>query len=115
MLAPGRFNGGTLVIPAPTVFPRADADYLVIGWSGPYSTYDAAYEADLANPNSSFLGVSAVATTGTGGGVPNPSPPGLLDLTFQGITLAPAIIPEPTTVLPAGLGAVMLMLLHRRR
>ena len=46
--------------------PGADADYVVIGWTGPYATYDAAYAADLANPNSSFLGMSAIATTQTG-------------------------------------------------
>ena len=68
----------------------ADADYVVIGWTGPYATYDAAYAADLANPNSSFLGMSAIATTATGFiSVTTPGLPVLLKLTFQGLTLAP--------------------------
>jgi hypothetical protein len=111
-LAPGRFNSGTMVI-SPLV-PGGDADYVVIGWTGPYATYDAAYAADLATPNSSFLGMSTIATTATGN--PNRSPPETsvnLTLTFQGITLAPAIIPEPTTVLLSGLGAVLLLLFRR--
>jgi hypothetical protein len=96
--------------------PGADADYVVIGWTGPYATYDAAYAANLATPNSSFLGMSAIATTHTGGeilgtGPVNPEP---LRLTFQGIILAPAVIPEPTTFLLAGLGAVLLGLFPRR-
>ena len=88
---------------------------MVIGWTGPYATYDAAYAADLANPNSSFLGMSAIATTHTTDATYiNPGTPVLLNLTFQGITLAVAVIPEPTTVLLAGLGAVLLLLFRRR-
>lgn len=52
--APGIFSGGSGVIPS--IGDGADADYVVIGWTGPYATYDAAYSADLANPNSSFSG-----------------------------------------------------------
>jgi len=111
--AAGVFNGGTMDTPVPG---GAEADYLVIGWTGPYASYDAAYAADLGNPNSSFLGMSAVATTGTGDprspGVPGP--PVSLSHTFQGMMLAPAAIPEPTTVLLAGLGAVLLLLFRRR-
>jgi hypothetical protein len=113
--APGRFNGGTMFIPPPTNLGGADADYVVIGWTGPYATYDAAYAADLANPDSSFLGMSAIATTRTGN--PYLSPPGIavpLGPTFRGITLAPAVIPEPATVLLAGLGAVLLLLFRHR-
>ena len=61
--APGIFDGGDMVID--NIGNGADADYVVIGWTGPYATYDAAYAADLANPNSSFLGMSAIATTHT--------------------------------------------------
>jgi hypothetical protein len=105
--APGRFNGGTRYILG--VPGGASADYVVIGWTGPYATYDDAYAADLADPNSSFLGMSAIATTQTGNCCINPSVPVLLSPTFQGITLAPAVIPEPATVLLAGLGAVLLL------
>jgi len=112
--APGRFNGGPGFI-APLA-SGADVDYLVLGWTGPYASYDAAFAADMANPNSSFLGMSAIATTHTGdptltGGPEQPVP---LSLTFQGITLAPAIIPEPATVLLVGLGTVLVLLFRRR-
>ena len=111
--APGRFNGGTGVIQP--LASGGDADYLVLGWTGPYDTYDAAYAADMASPNSSFLGMSAIATTHTGDPTLGTGPelPVPLSSTFQGITLAPAVIPEPTTFLIAALGAVLLLLLLR--
>jgi hypothetical protein len=63
-IASGIFSGGTVAI-----FPTdaaGESDYVVIGWTGPYATYDAAYATNLATPNSSFLGMSAIATTATG-------------------------------------------------
>jgi hypothetical protein len=110
--APGIFSGGSGVIPS--IGDGADADYVVIGWTGPYATYDAAYSADLANPNSSFFGMSAITTTHTGQLQINPGTPVPLSSTFQGMTLAPAVIPEPTTALLGGLGAVLLLLFRRR-
>jgi hypothetical protein len=109
----GLFNGGTVTVNG--ISPGADADYLVIGWTGPYSTYDAAFAASRAHLDSSFLGTSAIATTATGN--PTLSPPGTpvsLSFTFPGFTLAPLGIPEPTTVLLAGLGAVVLLVFRRR-
>jgi len=111
--APGRFFGPTATIA--NIGTGADADYVVIGWTGPYPTYDAAYAADQVNPNSSLLGMSAIATTHTGDpSFTPPTPSVLLSVTFQGITLAPAVIPEPTTFLLAGLGALSLLLFRRR-
>ena len=111
--APGIFSGGIV-----TIFPTdagGEADYVVIGWTGPYATYDAAFAANLNTPNSSFLGISAIATTATGDVFHTPpGTPVSLSPTFAGITLAPYLIPEPSTFALAGLGAVMLMLLHRR-
>jgi hypothetical protein len=110
---PGRFGAGAATIW--NIGPGADADYLVIGWTGPNATYDAAYAADLANPNSSFLGMSGIATTHTTDvTLINPGLPVLLGYTFQGMTLAPAVIPEPTTFLLGGLGAGLLLLFRRR-
>jgi hypothetical protein len=109
----GIFNGPGAVIP--NIGWGANADYVVIGWTGPYASYDAAYAADLATPNSSFLGMSAIATTETCSmAYINPGVPVSLWPTFQGMTLAPEVIPEPTTVLLAGLGAVLLLLFRRR-
>ena len=112
-LGPGFFSNGKAWIG--NIADGASADYMLIGWTGPYATYDAAYAADLANPNSSFLGMSAIATTATGStSVTLPGGPVSLRPTFPGMTLAPAVIPEPTTVLMAGVGAVMVLLLRRR-
>jgi hypothetical protein len=86
--APGIFSGGTVTVFATSA--GGEADYLVIGWTGPYATYDAAYAADLATPNSSLLGMSAIATTATGDVFHTPpGTPVSLSTTFAGITLAP--------------------------
>ena len=107
--APGILNDGLVTIWS--LGAGADADYMLIGWTGPYTNYDAAYAGDVANPNSSFLGMSAIATTQTGD--PTFTPPLLpvsLFHTFQGMTLAPAVDPEPTFILLASLGTVLLLL-----
>jgi hypothetical protein len=106
-IAPGIFSGGTVTIPL--IGEGADAEYVVIGWSGVYAAYDAAFAAGA------FLGQSPVAITATGD--PLLTPPGTpvsLSITFAGITLAPVIsIPEPSTFELAGLGAVLLFLFRR--
>jgi hypothetical protein len=111
LFGPGWFNGGVATIY--NIGDGADADYLVVGWTGPYATYDAAYAADLANPNSSFLGISAIDRTGTGIVFVNPGTAVSLRPTFTGITLAP--IPEPTSFALAGLGLAALLVFRRRR
>ena len=111
--APGRFYDGTKAIVP--LAGGAAADYAVIGWTGPYANYDAAYAADLANPDSSFLGMSTVATARTGDPTLSPpSPSSNLKVTFQGMTLAPAVIPEPATVLLISVGAILVLFLVRR-
>jgi hypothetical protein len=111
-LGPGVFANGNATIA--NINDGASADYMLIGWTGPYATYDAAYAGDLATPNSSFLGMSAIATTQTAKISVNPGVPVNLSGTFPGMTLAPAVIPESSTVLLAGLGAVLLLLFRRR-
>jgi hypothetical protein len=87
----GAFNGGTYTINNIVADPQAGfADYLVIGWTGGFSSYDAAYAAITVDQSASFLGMSAIATTLTGD--PLWTPPGApigLRTTFQGMTLAP--------------------------
>lgn len=115
----GAFNGGTYTINNITgVAPPgvAQADYLLIGWTGNFSSYDAAYAASTVDKAASFLGMSAIATTMTGD--PMWTPPGApvgLRATFPGMTLTPVFIPEPATAALAGLGASMLVLFRRRR
>ena len=105
----GRFNAGTV-----TVAPLAaggNIEYVVIGWTGPSTTLDAAIAS-----GSAFLGESALYT-GIATVDPTSWPLGLssfMGSSFLGLTLAPVIIPEPTTFALAGLGAVMLTVLRRR-
>jgi hypothetical protein len=102
----GLFNGGGLTLPG--IAGGANAEYMIVGWTGAFTTYEAAYAS-----GTSFLGVSAIDTTVTGN--PGTTPPGTavsLRPTFTGITLAP--IPEPTTFALAGLGLAALLVFRRR-
>lgn len=111
----GLFNGPTLSLSG--IAGGASAQYIIAGWTGNYTTYEAAWTAAGANPANSFIGLSPVFTTVTGD--PNLTPPGLavsLRPTFGGVTLAPvAVIPEPSTFALAGLGAAALLIFRRRK
>lgn len=107
----GLFNGGGVTIA--NVTGGANANYFLIGWTGA-TTYDASYALALAG-TATFGGISAIATTGTGN--PNASPVGTpvnLNSTFTGMTLAPFVIPEPTSLALAGLGLAALLAFRRR-
>jgi hypothetical protein len=110
----GLFNGGTLTIPG--IPAGGAAEYIVVGWSGAFTTYEAAYAAALADPTASFIGVSAIDNIAKTGD-PTATPPGTavsLRPTFTGITLAPLVIPEPTSFALAGLGLAALVAFRRR-
>jgi Immunoglobulin domain len=77
----GIFNAGTATLW--NVAPGTNAEYVIIGWTGSFPTFDAA----IASGNSSF-GSSSLLTTATGN--PTSTPPGTaiaLSYTFTGITL----------------------------
>jgi len=107
----GRFNAGTVTVDP--LHAGGKIEYVIIGWTGPSTTLDAAIAS-----GSSFIGESALYTgivTGdpTEGGAP--LPPWTVS-SFTGLTLAPiAAIPEPSTFALAGLSAVLLLPLFRRR
>jgi hypothetical protein len=102
----GKFTGGTL-----TLTPLAAGggiDYVVMGWTGAATSFDAAIAANaMVNVSQKF---------GSATGNPTTTPAGLPVATadtFQGMTLQP--IPEPSTFALAGLGAAALLIFRRRK
>jgi hypothetical protein len=110
--ARGLFNSGTVTIN--NIAEGANADYLIIGWTGAFTSYDSAYAAGA------FIGASAIATTPTGDplATPVPSLPVSLRYTFAGMMtplLAIGPMPEPTSFALASLGLAALLVFRRRR
>ena len=104
----GLFNSGTVTIN--NIAEGANAEYVIIGWTGAFTSYDAAFAS-----GSSMVGQSAIATTATGDPLATPVPgfPVSLRGTFGGFPQA--IIPEPTSFALAGLGLAALLVFRRRR
>jgi hypothetical protein len=105
--AAGKFSGGTL-----TLTPLAaggSIDYVVMGWTGASTSFDAALTANaMANVSAKFA-----STTGNPNATPIPGTPTPIADTFAGMTLSP--IPEPSTFALAGLGAAALLIFRRRK
>jgi hypothetical protein len=106
----GMFSGGAVTLQS-SIAGGANAEYVIIGWTGSSVTYDEAF-ATYA-----FIGTSSMLTTTTGN--PSLTPPGSptpLSLTFTGIGYPQAIapIPEPTGFALIGLGALLLTIFRRR-
>jgi hypothetical protein len=104
--AAGRFNGGTVTLP--NVAGGANAEYVIIGWTGTAATFDQAMS--IAG---TVFGSSPMLTTTTGSAGTPPIPATLLSATFTGLWILP--IPEPATFALIGLGAVALTIFRRRR
>jgi xanthosine utilization system XapX-like protein len=110
-LGAGLINGGTFTIN--NVAAGAPAQYLLIGWTGAFTTADAAMTA--WNAGQAMFGESSIFTT-TATGNPGTTPPGTpinLKTTFGGMTLMP-VVPEPATFALAGLGLAALLVFRRR-
>jgi hypothetical protein len=109
----GIFANGNLSLNVPG---GANAEYFVIGWTGPNggplgaaATYDVAQALGLC-----WIAESAIFTTATGD--PTISPPSLpvsTKTTFGGIFFEP--IPEPSIFALAGLGFAALLVFRRLR
>ena len=101
----------------------ANAEVMVVGWTGDYPDWNTAYTAYpdhmvmLARSGDILSGGALAWVNGTGnpGGSP-PSPPVALvtgALGYNGLVFYR--IPEPSTFALAGLGAAMLMIFRRRK
>ena len=105
----GVFNGGIVTLPG--IAGGANAEYVVIGWTGSSATWDGAAWRVM---DGVFVGSSPMLTTTTGDPTTTPpAPPTRLSDTFTGITLL-VPTPEPTSVMLAGVGALLSMVWRRR-
>jgi len=113
-LAAGVFAGGTFTIA--NIPAGAQSDYLLLGWTGNFTSFDEALASAKQVGSLTFMGMSGIALTSTGD--PTATPPGgavSLKTTFAGMTLAPVVvIPEPTSFALAGLGLAALLVFRRR-
>jgi PEP-CTERM motif len=113
LAANGQYAGGTVTIGG--IAAGANANYFVLGWTGNYATFDEALAAAMLDQSASFMGQLPVILTTTGN--PSAQPPGTatpLNNTLVSMTLAPVVIPEPTSFALAGLGLAALLVFRRR-
>jgi hypothetical protein len=106
----GRFLGGTVTVPTST--PGAPINAAVASWAGSAANFDAAVAAGSA------VGISAEFAVTTGN--PNTTPAGTPAVItgvgqFGGMTLGTSVIPEPSSLALAGLGAAALLVFRRRK
>jgi hypothetical protein len=112
-IAAGQFNGGTVTLTG--IAAGANASYAILGWNGSFASLDLAMASALTAGSTTFIGESTPLATTTGGaGVP-PSTATALNASFQGMTLVPVGVPEPSTFALAGLGAAAMLILRRRK
>lgn len=102
----GRFNGGIVALNG--VAAGANADYIVLGWTGAQTSYDAA----LADPLSFVGTVGGYPYRTATGGVDPLIPPPSIASTFTGGLIA--IIPEPSSLSLGVLGLCVWVLRKRR-
>lgn len=103
---PGRFSGGAQTVTG--IAPGGNATLVVRGWTGGSLTWAG---RDLVTGQDGWSAIWSQAT-GNPTTVPPGTPVSILP-GFTGLTLAP--VPEPSSMVLAGLGAASLLLFRRRK
>ena len=105
----GYFQGG--VVTLASIAPGATATLQLRVWATSSGSYAAASAANLANT----WGQSSIFTVATGGvGSPPSTPSALTGLTSFNLN-AGGVIPEPSSLALAGLGAAAMLVFRRRK
>lgn len=105
--APGRFSGGAVTVP--TTVAGGPAALVVRGWTGSSLTWAG---RDLVAGQDGWSSIWTQAATGNPTTVPPGTPVSILP-GFTGLALNP--VPEPSSMVLAGLGAASLLLFRRRK
>lgn len=104
---PGRFSAGTVTIPTPVA--GSGVALVVRGWTGASLTWAG---RDLVLGQDGYSSIFTLAATGNPTTVP-PGTPASINPAFTGLTMVP--VPEPSSMVLAGLGAASLLLFRRRK
>ena len=110
-VADGIFNGGVYTTPSGTAL-GANAVFEVKGWTGNYATYESALAA-AANDHTIQLDTSGAWVNPTGVNAGGPAPMIFGPTGFNCLFLA--VVPEPSTIVLAGVGGGMMMIMIQRR
>ena len=104
----GRITSATC--PANTLTPGATYFFQILGWQSSFASYA------LAQSGGGFFGASTIFQA-TASGPANPTPPIATTLAglYPGFTMNVNQVPEPSTMVLAGLGAVSMLVFRRRK
>lgn len=110
LAAAGRFSGGAYTLDG--IAAGATAIATVVAWNGNFASYDAAVAGNAS------IGVAPTFNIATGGvGEPPTTPTSIVTAGFAGTTAFPqaSVVPEPSSLALAGLGAAALLIFRRRK
>jgi len=105
--APGRFSGGAVTVP--TAVAGGGAAFVIRGWTGSSLTWAG---INGATDMQGYSSIFSLAATGNPTTVPAGTPVAITPA-FTGLTVG--VVPEPSSMVLAGLGAASLLMFRRRK